>query len=117
MFLKCMRLTIQNFNKACDPLNIQLFDFGDWFIDDADILEDVYFILFQNKQKSIPYIEVSLNRNKVDGYGYHLETKLWYSGNNWESVEELFLEPSDLKTESDFLKLIHGIISLHCIKC
>jgi hypothetical protein len=112
-----MRLTIQNFNKACDPLNIQLFDFGDWFIDDADILEDVYFILFQNKQKSIPYIEVSLNRNKVDGYGYHLETKLWYSGNNWESVEELFLEPSDLKTESDFLKLIHSIISLHCIKC
>jgi hypothetical protein len=112
-----MRLTIQNFNKVCDPLNIRLFDFGDWFIDDADILEDVYFILFQNKQKSTPYIEVSLNRNKVDGYGYHLETKLWYSGNNWESVEELFLEPSDLKTESDFLKLIHSIISLHCIKC
>ena len=115
MFLKCMRLTIQNFNKVCDPLNIQLFDFGDWFIDDADILEDVYFILFQNKQKSRPYIEVALNRNKVDGYGYHLETKLWYSGNNWESVEELFLEPSDLKTEWDLLKLIQGIVN--GIKC
>jgi hypothetical protein len=110
-----MRLTIQNFNKACDPLNIQLFDFGDWFIDDADILEDVYFILFQNKQKSIPYIEVSLNRNKVDGYGYHLETKLWYSGNNWEIVDELFLEPSDLKTEWDLLNLIEGIVN--GIKC
>jgi hypothetical protein len=112
-----MKLTIQNFNKACDPLNTKLFDFGDWFIDDADALEDVYFILFQNKQKSIPYLEVSLNRHKVDGHGYHLETKLWYSGNNWETIEELFLEPSDLKTESDFLKLIQGIISLNSVKC
>jgi hypothetical protein len=114
MFLKYMRLTIQNFNKVYNHKNIQLFDFGDWFIDDADVVEDAYFILFQNKQKSTPYLEVSLNRHKVDGYGYHLETKLWYSGNNWESVEELFLEPSDLKTECDFLKLIHDIILLKC---
>ena len=114
MFLKCMKLTIQNFNKACDPLNTKLFDFGDWFIDDADILEDAYFIIFQNKQKSTPYLEVSLNRHKVDGYGYHLEAKLWHSGNNWESVEELFLEPSDLQTSYHLLKLIHGIILLKC---
>jgi hypothetical protein len=112
-----MRLNIQNFNKVCDPLNVKLFDFGDWFIDDADTIEDAYFILFQNKQKSIPYLEVALNRHKVDGYGYQLEAKLWYSGNKWESVEELFLEPSDLKTERDLLKLINGIISLNGIKC
>jgi hypothetical protein len=45
-----MRLTIQNFNKVYDPLNVNLFDFGNWFIDDADTLEDVYFILFRHTQ-------------------------------------------------------------------
>ena len=110
-----MRLTIQNFNKVYNQKNINLFDFGDWFIDDADILEDVYVILFQNKQKSIPYIEVSLNRNKVDGCGYHLETKLWYSGNKWESVEELFLEPFEIQTELGLLTIVESI--LKGIKC
>ena len=110
-----MRLTIQNFNKVYDPLNVQLFDFGDWFIDDADIVEDAYFIIFQNKNKSTPYVEVTLNRNRIDGHGYHLGTKLWYSGNNWESVEELFVQPSDLKSEWDLLKLIQGIVN--GIKC
>ena len=110
-----MRLTIQNFNKVYSPLNVKLFDFGNWFIDDADIIEDAYCIIFQNKKTQRPYVEVTLNRNKVDGYGYHLETKLWYSGNNWESIEELFLEPSDLKTEWDLLKLIQGIVN--GIKC
>lgn len=77
-----MRLTIQNFDKVYSTLNVKLFDFGDWSINDADITEDVYFIIFQTKKTQRPYVEVTLNRNKVDGYGYHLETKLWYSGNN-----------------------------------
>jgi hypothetical protein len=110
-----MRLTIQNFSKVCKPLNdltlnTKLFDFGDWFFDDADAIEDAYFILFQNKQKSRPYIEVSLNRDKVDGYGYHLETKLWYSANNWQSVGELFLEPSDISNTDKFLDIISDSI-------
>lgn len=110
-----MRLTIQNFAKVYSPLNVKLFDFGNWFIDDASSTESAYLIIFQNKQKSIPYVEVTLNRNRVDYHGYHLETKLWYSGNNWQSIEELFLEPSDLKTEWDLLKLIEGIVN--SIKC
>jgi hypothetical protein len=110
-----MRLTIQNFNKVYNQKNINLFDFGDWFIDDADTIEDAYFIIFQNKQKSTPYVEVALNRNKVDGYGYQLETKLWYSGNNWESVEELFLEPFEIQTELGLLTIVESI--LKGIKC
>jgi len=110
-----MRLTIQNFDKVYNQKNIKLFDFGDWFIDDADTIEDAYFIIFQNKQKSTPYVEVALNRNKVDGHGYHLETKLWYSGNKWESVEELFLEPLDLKTELGLLTIIESILKGICL--
>jgi hypothetical protein len=110
-----MRLTIQNFNKVYNQKNINLFDFGDWFIDDADTIEDAYFIIFQNKQKSMPYVEVALNRNKVDGCGYHLETKLWYSGNKWESVEELFLEPFEIQTELGLLTIIESILKSICL--
>ena len=110
-----MRLTIQNFNKVYNHKNIKLFDFGDWFIDDADTIEDAYFIIFQNKQKSTPYVEVALNRNKVDGCGYHLETKLWYSGNKWESVEELFLEPFEIQTELGLLTIIESILKSICL--
>jgi hypothetical protein len=110
-----MRLTIQNFNKVYNHKNIKLFDFGDWFIDDADTIEDAYFIIFQNKQKSTPYVEVALNRNKVDGYGYHLETKLWYSGNKWESVEELFLQPFEIQTELGLLTIVESILKGICL--
>lgn len=110
-----MRLTIQNFDKVYNQKNVKLFNFGDWFIDDADVVEDAYFIIFQNKQKSIPYLEVTLNRNKVDGYGYHLEAKLWYSGNNWESIEELFLEPFEIQTELGLLTIVES--TLKGIKC
>jgi hypothetical protein len=110
-----MRLTIQNFDKVYSPLNVKLFDFGNWFIDDADIIEDAYCIIFQNKKTQRPYVEVTLNRNKVDGYGYQLETKIWYSGNNWESVDELFLEPFEIQTELGLLTIVESI--LKGIKC
>ncbi len=110
-----MRLTIQNFDKVNSALNIKLFDFGDWILDEVHSNDDAYSIIFENVHKRVPFAEVTLNRNKVDEYGYQLETKLWYSGKQWESIEELFLQPSDLKTEWDLLKLIEGIIN--GIKC
>jgi hypothetical protein len=40
---------------------------------------------------------------------------LWYSGNNWESVEELFLEPFEIQTELGLLTIVESI--LKGIKC
>ena len=112
MFLKCMTLTIQNFHKLEEPTLPSYFDFGMWRRNDTYWSEEAYVLEFLKAENpsTFPCIEVILNREKVDGYGYHLETKLWYASNDWESIDERFVGILHLQDRLMVLKSVEDVI-------
>lgn len=112
MFLKCMTLTIQNFHKLGEPLNTAYFDFGIWRPNETYSSDEAYVLEFLNTKnpKEFPCIEVTLNREKVDGYGYHLETKLWHATNDWVSIDERFVGILHLQDRLMVLKSVEDVI-------
>lgn len=112
MFLKCMTLTIQNFHKLEEPLNTAYFDFGMWRPNDTYWSEEAYVLEFLNAEnpKEFPCIEVILNREKVDGHGYHLEAKLWQASNNWVSLDEMFIGKEHIENRYILLKCVEEVI-------
>jgi|688.fasta_scaffold969188_2 hypothetical protein len=107
-----MTLTIKNFHKLEEPLNTVYFDFGMWTATETYSSDEAYVLAFYNKPNpsEFPVIEVSLNRNKVDGHGYHLETKLWQASNNWVSLDEMFVGTKHIENRYILLKCVEEII-------
>lgn len=109
-----MTLTIQNFHKLEEPLNTVYFDFGMWTPMETYSSEEAYVLAFYNKPNpnafGFPVIEVVINRNTIDGYGYHLETKLWHASNDWVSLDEMFVSKKSLENKYMFLKCVEEVI-------
>lgn len=108
-----MTLTIQNFHKLEEPLNSVYFDFGMWNPTETHTSLEVYSLDFYKdvlKKDEFPFIEVTLNRTKVDGYGYHLETILWQAPTDWVSLDERFVGKEHIENRYILLKCVEEII-------